>query len=325
MGVLEALASLGHGGVEPLAELAKGVLGAVAARLDGAGRGEEVCAGLPEAMDDTRQHRLSGEEEPRILREQADILVLWKPPEWTVSVREADDEAEDDQWMHVGRGARPLQDWVAQRLGAQHSISSDAGTAYGLLHRLDRGTSGPLLCAKTYKGYFAAKLQFALRRVCKRYVCLGHGPLARGGRWLEAPLRFLASEGNAGGRSVAAADGDRAATQVQAVGHLVEVPGAGLLSLVEVELRTGRKHQIRAHLSEEGHPLVADERYGGSVLKWCERVFLHSHRLCADVGEGEGPLLALCPLPSDLRAALLRPSAADAPARALRSRWLSGP
>jgi len=328
LGLLEAFTSLEQP-VERFVSLASRVLGTVGERLDRDGRvkspeeEKKVGKSLREAQYDSRRTGPDGEGEPRILGEQGDVLALWKPAGWTVSVREAEaDEADDgDWWTSTGRGARPLQDWVARRLGDRHPINLDSATAYGLLHRLDKNTSGAILCAKSYRGYLAAKVQFATRRVCKRYLCLCHGLLPPGERWLEAPLRFIPD----GGRTVATPDGDRAATQVQTVAHLAEVPGVGLLSMVGVELRTGRQHQIRAHLSEEGHPLVADERYGGWVPPWCERVFLHAHRLSIDIGAGEGPLLTCSPLPVDLQEALPRPTAVDAAARALRTRWLQPP
>eukprot|EP00418_Pyrodinium_bahamense_P093383 CAMPEP_0179032770 /NCGR_PEP_ID=MMETSP0796-20121207/11756_1 /TAXON_ID=73915 /ORGANISM="Pyrodinium bahamense, Strain pbaha01" /LENGTH=335 /DNA_ID=CAMNT_0020729001 /DNA_START=140 /DNA_END=1144 /DNA_ORIENTATION=+ len=307
--------------MDELLAVASAVMCRVAERLDlasGTGSAQAAEKTWPPVSGWSERRPPAGStlDEPRVLSEQQGVLALWKPAGWTVSVCEAEDEAEGELWMKSGRGARPLQEWVAANFGARHPITLDAGTAHGLLHRLDRGTSGAILCAKTYHGYYGAKMQFAARRVRKRYLCLLHGLLPSGPRWLETPLRVVLERGS--GRSIAVPDGDRARTLVRAVAHLLQLPGTGPLSFAEVELGTGRYHQIRAHMSEEGYPLVADERYGGCVQPWCARVFLHAHRLCIDLGDGEGPLETLCALPADLRAALSRPAATDAASRALR-------
>merc|ERR1711865_870320 len=78
-------------------------------------------------------------------------------------------------------------------------------------------------------------------------------------------------------------------------------------SLVEVRLWTGRLHQIRAHLTAEGHPLVSDRAYGGDTPSWCPRIFLHCHRLSfpsePSLNRNEDAEVR-CPLPRDLREAL---------------------
>mmetsp|Transcript_73502 Transcript_73502/g.232140 ORF Transcript_73502/g.232140 Transcript_73502/m.232140 type:complete len:185 (+) Transcript_73502:177-731(+) len=97
--------------------------------------------------------------------------------------------------------------------------------------------------------------------------------------------------------------GVRAVTQVLSALRLTS-PQGGPLSLVMVRLRTGRLHQIRAHLHHAGHAVVGDVLYGGQAAcpPWCPRLFLHAHRLALDVGDG--PLEAQVPLPEDLQAVL---------------------
>merc|ERR1712037_574014 len=103
--------------------------------------------------------------------------------------------------------------------------------AHGIVHRLDWQTSGVLLCATSYQGYYAAKLQFAARRVRKRYVCLCHGHMPSELRWLQGSL--LAVLQRNAWRSIVVADGARACTEVCGVGHLQCSQGL-LFSLVEV-------------------------------------------------------------------------------------------
>merc|ERR1712129_264547 len=161
-----------------------------------------------------------------------------------------------------------------------YPICNDSSLAYGLLHRLDKNTSGALLCAKTYEAYFHAKLQFAARRVLKHYVCLCHGLLPMSPRLLDVPLHTTRVHG--GWRSVADPTGRKARTIVDVVVHL-GLSGQ-LISLVQVKLGTGRYHQIRGYLTHDGHPLVGDIHYGG-IAHWCHRVFLHAHRLAIDAGD----------------------------------------
>jgi len=286
--------------------------------------------------------------EPRILVEMPSLCVLWKPPGWTVTVGVsqlgsddpqpgvlADDEEdeEDDGENEVedrsaGR-SKALQDWVMARLGASCPVVLDAELQHGLLHRLDKGTSGLIACATTYSGYYLGKLDFCLRRTSKAYVCLCRGHLPGGPRFLEAPLRVV-REGRLK-RSVSSPEGLAARTEVLHIGRLA---GAGdeevSVTLVELRLHTGRKHQVRAHLASEGCPLVGDSLYGGRQPNWCSRPFLHAARLRLSLDpETSGNVSsarqveAFCPLPADLRDVLARLRPLDEPSRRLLARWLS--
>jgi len=261
--------------------------------------------------------------QPHVLGERSSLLALWKPPGWTVSVFEATDydnlqlQEPEEGLESVESSGQPLQEWVVEQLGAAYPICNDSSLAHGLLHRLDRNTSGALLCSKTYEGYFVAKLQFAARRVLKCYVCLCHGILPMSPRLLNTPLHTVREHG--GGRSVADPTGQKARTFVNVVVHL-GLPGQ-LVSLVQVELGTGRYHQIRAHFTHDGHPLVGDIHYGGWVPRhWCQRVFLHAYRLAIDVGDGV--LETMCPLPQDLHDSLAQVAASDFRSRATQQSWL---
>jgi 23S rRNA pseudouridine1911/1915/1917 synthase len=128
----------------------------------------------------------------------------------------------------------------------------------GLVHRLDKDTSGCLAVAKTEPALRALQQAFQGRTVDKRYRALVHGaPPDAGeldtlyGPHPSEPRRF----------SSQVAEGARARTRFRVLGR---GPGAALL---EVELLTGRRHQIRAHLADAGFPLLGDERYGGAALE----------------------------------------------------------
>lgn len=270
--------------------------------------------------------------EPRAVSCQSSMCLLWKPPGWTVSVgkdhlhtvgavplaEEQDDDHQAADYMGVSQG-RQLQEWVAEHYGSTWSISRDDSEQFGLLHRLDRGTSGMIACALTYKAFYLGKLEFYLGRVRKCYVCVCHGHARPFPEILDAPLKVV-SEGSVK-RSIVSHDGVKTCTEVCLVGHFVG-PDEEAFSLVEVRLHTGRMHQIRSHLSSMGFPLLGDTLYGGSGRSWFRRTFLHESRLGLDMG-GEGVLDGTCPLPRSLREALEWLEVADMRSLAVRERWLA--
>mmetsp|Transcript_53131 Transcript_53131/g.123692 ORF Transcript_53131/g.123692 Transcript_53131/m.123692 type:complete len:354 (-) Transcript_53131:15-1076(-) len=258
-------------------------------------------------------------EPPSIVFDHPHVFAVAKPPEWTVSVEHLE--------RHLGHGSddlsagRPLQHWLSSKM--PRPIVLDSAVQHGIVHRLDRETSGLVLCAKTYAGYYLAQIAFAVRRVTKAYVCVCCRHMDMASRRVEAPLRVVGRPG--AWRSVVdPIRGRPACTQVTSVALLAH--GAEPFSLVDVELLTGRLHQIRAHLASIGHPLLGDIVYGGFGRPWCPRVFLHAGHLSVDLGTDVPELPASvevrCPLPRDLRAALacLSPDSEDAEG-ALR-KWL---
>ncbi len=141
----------------------------------------------------------------------------------------------------------------------------------GIVHRLDKDTSGLMLVARSDDAHRALSEAIKERHVEREYLALIHGtPRSRSGT-IDAPLGrdFRAPERRAvGGR------GSRDART-----HFEVAEKLGPLTLVTVRLETGRTHQIRAHFAAIGHPLVADGRYGGRKAHGLERQFLHSARL----------------------------------------------
>jgi 23S rRNA pseudouridine1911/1915/1917 synthase len=164
----------------------------------------------------------------------------------------------------------------------------------GLVHRLDRGTSGVLLAARDAEAWQAVRRAFAAGMVDKHYLALVAGAVRDGA--CDEPLR------SAGRRAVVARPGERAlpaSTSWRAIGH-----GAGV-TLLAVEATTGRMHQVRAHLAACGAPLVGDPLYGGPTEAAgidLALPFLHAARLI--VPRGGERLDIRAPLPPD-RAELL--------------------
>ncbi len=164
----------------------------------------------------------------------------------------------------------------------------------GIVHRLDRGTSGLMLVARSQRGFEALKLQLARHAVERKYLALVRGVPASGSGVVDAPLgRDLRDP-----RKVAVVWGGK-----RAVTRFSLAVGTPDYSLLEVQLETGRTHQIRVHLASIGLPLVGDELYGvaSAVL---ERPFLHS-RFIAFLHPFTGRRIEISsPLPRDLLLAL---------------------
>ena len=166
----------------------------------------------------------------------------------------------------------------------------------GIVHRLDKDTSGLMLVARTDEAHRALSDAIKARRVEREYLALVQGaPRSRKGT-IDAPLGrdFRAPERRAvGGR------GSRDART-----HFEVEERLGPLTLVRVRLDTGRTHQIRAHFAAIGLPLVGDSRYGGKPLGDLRRQFLHSARLGFAHPVGGEALRFESDLPGDLRVAL---------------------
>jgi len=267
------------------------------------------------------------ENQPSLVVDQPRVMIMWKPPGWMVTVDNSggkDDAVPETQIVaegHVVHQASNIKDWISHVYGAHYSVACDPRVGHGINHRLDINTSGLLLCSKTHDGFFAAQLQLALQRIRKNYICLCHGhfptpqdqPLL-----LQGALREPTGEQHGAWRTEVARSGRRACTEICRVAHVMD-PNGHTFSLVEINLHTGRRHQIRAHLSHAGHPLVGDTTYTDRYSAWCPRIFLHAYRLGVDVGDGLAD--ARLSLPCDLAQVLERLTPASDDARFVLQQW----
>jgi 23S rRNA pseudouridine1911/1915/1917 synthase len=142
----------------------------------------------------------------------------------------------------------------------------------GIIHRLDKGTSGMILVAKNENSFDNLKSQFKNRTVKKKYYCLVSGETSMDGS-IDWPIeRSKYGFGKFG----VGVDGKRALTEFKLLGKYKR--NGKVYSLLEINLKTGRTHQIRVHMSHLRWPLVGDKLYGGEV-DILKRPFLHAFEL----------------------------------------------
>jgi 23S rRNA pseudouridine1911/1915/1917 synthase len=251
--------------------------------------GDAIGCAPPERADDRVQPE---EGELRVLYEDADLVVLDKPAGLTV---------------HPGAGR--TTGTLAHRLLARYPEMAGVGGPGrpGIVHRLDQGTSGVLVVARTPAAYHRLTRAFAAREVDKRYLAIVYGEPKPSSGIIDAPIGRHATRRK---EMTVRRDGRPART-----GYRVLAARNGI-SLVELDLATGRTHQIRVHLKHLGNPLVGDPVYGEArwkglpkplqpLLRDFPRPALHAWRLGFEGRELEAPV------PADLRE--LWEGAANAP------------
>jgi 23S rRNA pseudouridine1911/1915/1917 synthase len=166
----------------------------------------------------------------------------------------------------------------------------------GIVHRLDKGTSGLLVVARDDASHVALQAQVRRREVERAYLALAGGRLTSRTGTIDAPI------GRASRQRHRMAVSGAASRQARTHFEVLELLAAE--TYLEATLETGRTHQIRAHFGAIGHPLVGDPTYGGAEKYGLSRQFLHAHRLSfAHPVSGEA-MSFRSELPADLASAL---------------------
>ncbi|HTX45691.1 MAG TPA: RluA family pseudouridine synthase [Solirubrobacteraceae bacterium] len=222
----------------------------------------------------------SGDVPFSIIYQDDSLLIVDKPPGVVV---------------HPARGH-----WTGTLAQAVAAHGADGGDPWraGIVHRLDRDTSGLLVVAKNEDVHRALKAELADRKLRREYLALVEGrPPARTGT-VDAPIGRHRRDRKL--MSIDTDDGREARTHFELERVL---PAA---TLVRVVLETGRTHQIRVHMAAIGHPVCGDPQYGTSGLYGLKRQFLHAARLAFEHPVTGEPLDVSSPLPDDLVSALAR-------------------
>jgi 23S rRNA pseudouridine1911/1915/1917 synthase len=216
-----------------------------------------------------------------VVYEDADIVVVDKPA-----------------GLVVHPGAGHAAGTLVNGLLARYPDMAAAGDPArpGIVHRLDRGTSGLLVAARTPAAHGGLVEMMAGRRVERRYLALVGGEVASPAGVVDAPVGRSARHPT---RMTVSVAGRPARTRYEVRERL---PGPA--TLLECSLETGRTHQIRVHLAAIGHPVAGDPTYGGLPLS--ARPFLHAHALAFDHPVTGQRLSFASPLPDDLEQVLAR-------------------
>ena len=253
----------------------------VVARAAGTSRAEAI------ALITSGAATVDGEARPKSAKVPAGAVVVIRPAERAAALPSADvpfTVALDDGdvlvvdkpagvVVHPGAGhaADTLVNGLVGDFPELRSLGAERN--WGLVHRLDRGTSGLLIVARTVEAHSALQDQLRRRRVERHYLALATGRVFDNETGtIDAPI---------------ARDPDRATRMAVVRGgrpsrtHYTRLARWGAVALMEVRLETGRTHQIRVHFSSIGAPLAGDATYGSgpALALGLHRVFLHAFRL----------------------------------------------
>jgi 23S rRNA pseudouridine1911/1915/1917 synthase len=263
-----------------------------------AGPGKELRASTPVRTGQTFEVDVPAPVEARAVAEEIPLPILYEDASVVVIDKPAG--------MVVHPGAGHESGTVVNAL--LHHVEDLSGIGGelrpGIVHRLDRGTSGVMIAAKNDAAHQELARQFHDREVEKDYIALVWG-LVQQGRRIDLPIGRDSSDRQK--MSTRARRARNAVTRVVRAEHLRG------LSLLQVAIATGRTHQIRVHLSAIGHPIVGDPTYGGvhrrvaddvRAVQRLGRPFLHAARLVFTHPIEGRRMEFSSPLPEDLQSVL---------------------
>lgn len=221
---------------------------------------------------------------PKILVDKKSYFVIDKPSGWIVNDAKT-----------VGN-QKVLQRWLEK---LDYPISKSKEFRSGIVHRLDKETSGVLIVAKTKASFEKLQAEFKERRVEKKYIALVHGKLKGEGN-LEIKIGRLPWNRERFGVYPGGRD---SVTFYEAASYYKN--DSEVYTLVEFRPKTGRTHQIRVVAKYLGHPIVSDSFYAGRKVSrndrlWCPRLFLHAKEIKFLSPSTEKMIIVKSHLPHDL-------------------------
>lgn len=269
--------------------------------------------------------KMNNKELPSVLNEMPNFFVLSKPPNWTCPGRDSgikelrglyektslryewfEDKIPSTTELQTSGNPESLILWAMNEL--RYPALYDLGvTQFGLCHRLDCQTSGPIIVAKTKDAWrkivrqFCCVSQFQERKLAKMYLVLVHGKMEDKQGMINKPIKVKKEKNTH--ISIISPDGQPSFTLYWVLAELTQKETGEVFSLCLVRILTGRSHQIRVHMQSIEHSVVCDPKYG-TTSRFCPRLFLHSYYLAFQDPDTDKQQQVYCPLHSDLREAL---------------------
>jgi 23S rRNA pseudouridine1911/1915/1917 synthase len=232
-----------------------------------------------------------------------EVKLDYKPEDFTIPDIELPVLYEDDECVVIvkpmgllthSKGAfnpePSVGTWLHNRIKDKELLSADKDSLNnraGIVHRLDRATSGVMICAKTPKALSWLQKQFASRNVKKTYVAVVNGTLNPEAAVIDMPVE---RNPKAPATFRVGAQGKHAKTVYKTL------DSNSRYSLVELRPETGRTHQLRVHMAHQHHPIVGDTLYGGEPAA---RLFLHAHELEITMPKSHERKVFTAPLPPE--------------------------
>lgn len=234
----------------------------------------------------------------QVIYEDADVLVINKPAGLTVHPTKPRSLGKDRP-----AGCRPtLADWLVDNYPAIKKVGDKPALRPGIVHRLDKDTSGVLIAAKKQKSFRFLKDKFKNREVKKEYLALVIGTVKQAKGFIKRPI------GRSRKRGVKRRTFQKfEKTAKKAHTEFKRLEAFENFSLLKIVPITGRTHQIRVHLASIGHPIAGDRMYGSwkkqPQIQGLNRSFLHAFALELTLPSGKATRFE-SPLPSELKTVL---------------------
>jgi 23S rRNA pseudouridine1911/1915/1917 synthase len=186
---------------------------------------------------------------------------------------------------HAKSGEDTLADWLLKNYPEVRAVGDDPINRPGIVHRLDKETSGVVLVARNQRTFDYLKSLFQNHLIQKTYLALVYGKLSDKQGVINKPIGIKSGSVK---RSVLSSKMRKSAITEYRVKDYLTIDGKEY-SLAEVTPKTGRTHQIRVHLASIGHPVMGDKLYGGKrgKLEGLNRQFLHAQSIEFTAPSGE--------------------------------------
>ncbi|HLE48553.1 MAG TPA: RluA family pseudouridine synthase [Patescibacteria group bacterium] len=234
---------------------------------------------------------------PQIIYKDTDLIIIDKPSGWVVNRAESVKVPTVQDWLD---SELDFKKEVGESKNLKNNPADDFTGRSGIVHRIDKETSGLLLIARNENSFKKLQDQFAKRIVEKTYICLVHGKLDMPEGIIDAPVGRLPWNRE---RFGVLPGGRNALTRYKLIREYIREKE--YFSLLEIYPKTGRTHQIRIHMKHLGHPIVSDTFYAGRKTarndrQWCGRIFLHAAKITFIQPTKEKQIIISTPLPVDL-------------------------